>query len=187
MKGLQITLILLGVLVVLPATASEINGAFGIEFGAEVDVNQYKQLGIDSPYGLEYAFIPENPYEPLNNYSMFITPKTHRVYQVTAMAKFTADSACRRVLVGLEEVLEKKYDKTSNPIREDFGSLPKISFGKSSRVIEGKCTGVLFSKRLNLVYVDKELRKLAGEEYQQMQAAKKQSGKHGADQDTSGL
>lgn len=187
MKGFQRTLILLGVLVVSSATASEISGAFGFEFGAEVDLNKYQQLGIDAPYGLEYSFIPENPFAPLTHYSLFVTPKSHRVYKVTAIGKFTSDKACRRVLAGLEEALEKKYDKTSTKIPEDFGSIPKISFGTSSRSIEGNCSGFLFSKRLNLVYVDNELRTLAAQEYQQSLPSEKQTGKQGGGHDTSGL
>jgi|GEM_PF-3291272 len=187
MRGFQITLIMLGVLAIFPATAAEITGAFGMEFGTRIDIKNYKQLGLDTPYGLEYAFIPDNPFAPLNNYSVFVTPKTHRVYQVSAGARFTSDKACSNVLIDLEQVLEKKYDKTSKAISKDFGSMPRISFGKSSRTIEGNCSGFLFSKHLNLIYVDKQLRDQAGQEYQQTLESKKSSGQQGGDRDTSGL
>jgi len=171
-------------LLISSATASEITGAFGVEFGATVDINNYKQVGIDGPYGQEFSFIPENPYGPLTDYSVFVTPQTHRAYQVSASAKFTSMKACRRVLSDLETSLEKKYDKTSKKIREDFGSTPKISFGKSSRTIEGICTASILKKRLKLIYTDKKLRELAGQEYQQLQQSNKQPNN---DHDTSGL
>lgn len=188
MKYLQLALASLCLMVVSLATASEINGAFGIEFGVEIDVTQYKQVAADKPYGLEYAFIPVNPYGPLSSYSVFVTPQTHRAYQVRASGSFTSMAACRRVLVDLEESLEKKYDKTSKKLKKDFGASPKISFGRFSRTIEGGCTGFLFNKRLNLIYTDKPLRELAGQEYLQLQQPAHQQGRQpGALHDTSGL
>jgi len=184
---MQFALILVVMMTVFPVSASEITGAFGFVFGDKVDTRKYKQQGLDNAYGLKYAFIPENPFKPLDSYTMYVTPETHRVYQISASATFTSDKACLRVLVELEQALEKKYDKTSKKIHKDFGSLPEISFGKSSRTIEANCSGFLFSKKLKLVYLDKQLREQGGKEYRQAHESGNASGRQGNEQDTSGL
>ena len=94
MRGIQFALMLAVMMTVYPVSASEITGAFGIGFGERIDTGKYKQLGLDNSYGLKYAFIPENPFRPLEDYTMYVTQETHRVYQITASATFTSDKGC---------------------------------------------------------------------------------------------
>lgn len=150
----------------LPAAAdqAEVTGAFGFEFGQVVDPAQLKPLGIEPKGGLRYGFIPANPYVSLTEYELTLTPRSQRVYRITAQGTFKSMERCREELTQLEKALERKYVKTSGRITKDFGERPEIKFGRSARKINGTCIGAILRKTLTLTYIDEELMQTARDE-----------------------
>lgn len=151
---------------VLPAAAEqvEVTGAFGYEFGQRVETAELKPLGLEEKGGVRYGFIPANPYAPLTDYELGLTPHSLRVFRITARGTFSSMERCREELVRLEQALERKYVKTSGRIASKFGERPEIAFGRSARKIHGVCTGAVLRKTLTLTYVDEDLQQAAREE-----------------------
>lgn len=157
------------VLCALPVAAEQADatGAFGYEFGQTVDTAELKPLGIEAKEGkggVVYSFIPANPYAPLTEYELGLTPQSFRVYRITARGTFTSMNRCREELVRLEQALERKYVKTSGKIATAFGERPEIAFGRSARKISGVCVGAVLKKTLTLSYTDEDLMRQAQEE-----------------------
>lgn len=146
---------------VVAAEPGEVTGAFGFEFGQVIDPAGLKALDDDEEGGPSYAVVPENPYGPLTEYAVAITPSTHRVYRVTARGGFSSMQRCRDELVLLERALERKYVKTGGSKAFGFNSHPVITFGQSPRKIRGKCTGKILDKTLTLNYFDEDLARAA--------------------------
>lgn len=158
-----------GILLALSAAApaaeqGEVTGAFGFEFGQVIDPAGLKALDDDEDGGPGYTVVPENPYGPLTDYAIAITPSTHRVYRITARGSFGSMQRCRDELVLMERALERKYAKTSGSKAFGFSSHPVITFGQSPRKIRGKCTGRIMDKTLTLEYFDEDLARTARDE-----------------------
>jgi hypothetical protein len=146
------------------AEHAEVMGAFGFEFGQAVDAAGLHPLGIEPKGGVRYGFIPENPYVSLTEYELMLTPRSLRVYRITARGTFKSMERCREELVQLEKALERKYVKTSGRIKKDFGEIAEIRFGTSARTIRGVCTGAILKKTLTLTYTDEDLLQAAQDE-----------------------
>ena len=170
----------------LPALAGSeaVTGAFGLSFGQVLDSSQREQLGTEKNGGIEYRFTPDHPYQPLNEYSVFVTPGSRRVYKIQGVGNFHSMKSCRQSLSDLEAVLEEKYEKTSHKITERFGDIPEISFGKSSGKIHATCEGIFNNRKLVLIYVDKALQEQVKEEKAAILSPSKGQA---AGSDTSGL
>lgn len=160
------------------AGQAEVEGAFGLEFGQVLDIAGRPDAEVDDG-GLRFPHHPEHPYDPLSDYTVTITPESRRVYMIRAVGHFSSLRRCREELITLEEVLEKKYVKTSGKISEHFGDMPEIRFGVSPRKIYGHCEGGILNKRLVLTYIDEALAEAARRE------ARRES--TDGDPDTSGL
>jgi hypothetical protein len=176
MTGAHMRTVVAGVVLVLcalPASAeqAEVAGAFGFEFGQAVETAELKPLGIEAKGGVRYGFIPANPYAPLTEYELVLTPRSLRVFRITARGTFSSMQRCREELVRLEQALERKYVKTSGKIAMAFGEQPEIAFGRSARKIYGVCTGAILKKTLTLTYTDEDL----------VQAARDEGGPAGGD------
>lgn len=145
----------------LAAEQAEVTGAFGFELGQEIDPAGLKALEDDEDGGPSYAVAPDNPYGPLTDYAVALTPATHRVYRIIARGSFTSMQRCREELVKLEQALERKYAKNSGSKAFGFNNSPLISFGQAPRKIRGKCTGTILRKTLTLSYFDEDLAQAA--------------------------
>lgn len=141
----------------MAAEQGEVTGAFGFEFGQEIAPADLKALEDDEDGGPTYAVVPENPYGPLTEYAVAITPSTHRVYRISARGTFGSMQRCQEELVKLEKALERKYAKTSGSRAFGFKDSPLITFGQSPRKIRGNCTGTILHKTLTLSYFDEDL------------------------------
>lgn len=158
--------LLFGIAVSFPLQAGEeaVDGAFGLKFGQTLDVSSMEQLATEKNGGIEYRFMPDNPYRPLSDYSVFVTPGTLRVYKIAGTGHFKSMQSCRSELSRLEKVLENKYVKTSRGISERFGDIPTITFGKGDGKIKAVCEGVFNSRELVLVYLDEGLQEQVAQE-----------------------
>lgn len=163
------------------AARGEVEGAFGLEFGQVLDVTGRPAPEVDDDGGLRFVHRPEHPYGPLSEYTVTVTPESHKVYMIQAVGHFSSMRRCREELITLEGVLEKRYVKTSDEVSERFGDIPEIRFGETSRKIYGFCGGGILDKRLVLSYVDKSLAEEARRE------ARRESAAGHDERDTGGL
>lgn len=139
------------------AAGEPVEGAFGLEFGQVLDITGRPAPEVDDDGGLRFALRPEHPYGPLSEYTVTVTPESHKVYMIQGIGHFSSMRRCREELITLEGVLEKKYVKTSGEVSERFGDIPEIRFGKTSGKIYGFCGGGILNKRLVLSYIDQSL------------------------------
>lgn len=160
------------------AGQAEVEGAFGLEFGQVLDIAGRPEAEVDDG-GLRFPHHPENPYDPLSEYTVTVTPESRRVYMIRAVGHFSSLRRCREELITLAGILEKKYVKTSGKISERFGDMPEIRFGETSRKIYGHCEGGILNKRLVLTYIDESLAAAARREARRENTDR--------DRDTSGL
>ena len=161
-----------------------VTGAFGLSFGQVLDSSQLEQIATEKNGGIEYRFTPDHPYQPLSEYSVFVTPTSRRVYKIQAAGNFRSMKSCRRELSQLESVLDRKYDKTSGEISERFGDIPEIRFGKSTGKIRATCEGMFNDRKLVLVYTDSALQDKVAEE---KAASRSPTAGQAGGSDTSGL
>lgn len=169
------------------AGAADATGAFGFEFGQVFDTAQHEPLGEDLEGGVKYAIRPDNPYGLLTEYTVTVTPRSHRVYRITAQGTFSSMKGCRAELARLEQVLERKYVKTSGRTATKFGDTPEIKFGRAERKVHGKCAGKIMQKRLTLTYVDETFARIARDESRSAAEAGLPSGTGSGGRDESGL
>ncbi|MFQ5470644.1 MAG: hypothetical protein ACE5EH_10110 [Gammaproteobacteria bacterium] len=166
-----------------------VEGAFGILFGEKLDVSDLEQLDFDDKYGPEYAFTPSSPYKPLTKYSVFVSPISNQVYKIKATGQLKTKKKCLAELELLEQLLSRKYYKTSQKISKKFGDIPRISFGRLPRKAEGTCTSTIFKVTLTIRYYDKDLEKQARLETREFtnKTAAQPKPELGHDRDISGL
>lgn len=163
-----------------------IEGAFGIHFSDPIDVTGLEKLRADKNGGLRYRFKPAKPYGPLSDYSVFVTPSTLRVYQVTAIGHYGSMVDCKTELARLEKILSDKYPQTMSKIKGRFGDIPKIAYGVAGRVIEATCEGVFNRRELIVTYMDESLKDEAAREAERL-ASQQDADEIIESEDTSGL
>lgn len=184
----RIVLLLCAYWVSAPVWADDktIVGAFGINFEDVIKVEDLKKIRTEKNGGMRYRFEPSQPYAPLTEYSVSVTPLTKRAYQVTAIGKYGSMKDCKVELIRLEKVLSKKYKLTTNKINGRFGDVPRIAYAESDRFITAACEGVFNRRELIVIYADKLLTKEAGREDDQL-LRQRESEMAMEREDTSGL
>ncbi|HHH36663.1 MAG TPA: hypothetical protein ENK48_07530 [Gammaproteobacteria bacterium] len=173
--------VFLSVLPLVAMAADAIEGAFGIRLGEPLDVSGLKRIETAShdEGGEVYAFTPEHPYPPLDEYTVVVGPVSHRVYSIRAVGTVKNRTVCREELANLERVLSRKYGRKNPDPAARMTGASRISFGRGARRITASCAGLVLNYKLQLVYYDKAV---AAEEKQARPA-----GKATRDRDTSGL
>ena len=169
-------LVLLFVPFAAVAESAAIEGGFGIKLGDKIDINTLERKpGGDSDRG-EYLFTPENPYEALTEYSVFVSPQG-TAYQIQAIGVFRNGDACRAELARLEQALTEKYGSPVDDRRAKITGISRVSFGDDSRRVVASCDG-FFKYKLKLTYSDKSLEEMAekGEERQAIPETRDTSG-----------
>ncbi len=151
------------------AGSEKIEEGFGIKLGQEIrDENLPEGLNmerVDENDGeVIYSFIPEHPYGPLTEYLVFVTPASDRVYQIQALGHFKRRDNCVEELDILEKLLARKYGEKNYDASLQFTDLDVINFGDRKRKIIVKCSGFFSKHKLKLIYLDKELMKVARKE-----------------------
>lgn len=105
--------LLLSLLLVAVAAAQErIEGAFGQKLGAVFDPQ-----GAPPEQGMEntYRFPPAAPFEGLTNYSVVVTPKTHRIAAINASGETPDTESAWKLATVLGIILRNKYESTAAP------------------------------------------------------------------------
>ena len=157
------------------SAAEKITGAFGVKLGQTLDSQPVDRIspnqtallklgqkldyqfiqGKRSKIKYTYIFYPNKRFRSFSNYIFSITPKTRKIYSISAEGKIRSDSACEKERALIMALLTKKYGE-KNP----YG--PFISQG-SNRWVATKCSG-LFDVTLSIKYWDSKLKELAENE-----------------------
>ena len=90
----------------------KITGAFGLKLGDELDSSS-SVIG-EKPFTNttnEYPFKPKKPFRSFSRYGVSITPKTHLIYEISALGVMENKSACTSEQDVIMSLLEKKYGK----------------------------------------------------------------------------
>ncbi len=153
---------MVALLLALPLVAvagNAIEGAFGIRLGEPLDVSGMKRLEAEErgEKGEVYAFTPDHPYPPLDEYTVVVGPVTKRVYSIRAEGSVKNRTVCREELARLEKVLGRKYGSRHRNPAVRMADASQISFGEGARRITASCSGLVLNYKLRLVYHDKEV------------------------------
>lgn len=177
MKLIALGLSLLLVPFAVTAETSAIEGGFGIKLGDKLDISTLQvKPGSDHARG-EYLFTPENPYEALTEYSVFVSPQG-TVYQIQAIGGFRSGDACRAELARLEQALTKKYGPPMDDRRAKITGISRITFDDEPRRVVASCNGFI-KYQLKLTYSDSTLEDTVEKSEERPEIPKKR--------DTSGL
>ena len=153
----------------------EIAGAFGMELGEQVSESDSRITEVEDSSrdaGLKLAFEPDHPFGALDQYHVLITPKTRKIYRVTAVGSFESASACEGELAVLQEALEERYGATDENVGDTIVSsmsgVDVIRFGSPPQRIVGTCIGSMGEHRVTLSYIHDEIEKRAKAERAQI-------------------
>lgn len=89
-------------LIVVNASAQNIEGAFGLKLG------EVYEKEVDENYAA--AFPPSNPVSPFKNYKLVVVPSTKKICFITASANFLDGDKAMQLRKVLMRVIEKKYN-----------------------------------------------------------------------------
>ncbi|KAF0193202.1 MAG: hypothetical protein FD165_305 [Gammaproteobacteria bacterium] len=144
------------------AALDVIDGAFGLTLGNVPDMTKLQKRPNSNDADDQYAFVPENPYGPLTEYTTFLVSDHGPVYQIQAVGGFDSGKSCRTELDTLVGILTEKYGQPNRDLGSKLAGISRVSFNKGSRIITVGCTGVFGNHKLKLIYVDDALAKDAG-------------------------
>ena len=169
MRAVALFFLLLAFPLAAVAGSEKIESGFGFDLGQKIDEDNLPQdLAMErlqeNSDEVVYSFMPEHPYEPLTEYFIYVTPRSGRVYQIEAVGNFKKRESCVEELELLGDILTRKYGKKNHDASVRFTDLDVISFGGQKRRIIVKCTGYFTKHKLKLIYVDRELMKVAKQE-----------------------
>lgn len=89
-------------LIIVNASAQNIEGAFGLKLG-EVYEKEVDENGAA-------AFTSSNPVSPFKNYKLVVVPSTKKICFITASANFLDGDKANQLRRALMRVIEKKYN-----------------------------------------------------------------------------
>ncbi len=89
-------------LIVVNASAQNIEGAFGLKLG------EVYEKEVDENYVA--AFTPSEPVEPFTFYALSVVPSTKKIWLISAYADFNDFDKANRQKESLMRVIEKKYN-----------------------------------------------------------------------------
>ncbi|MFQ5487579.1 MAG: hypothetical protein ACE5ET_03915 [Gammaproteobacteria bacterium] len=144
----------------LDAAEMVIKEAFGISLGEPLDVTALELQALDEKDrkgGEAYVFVPQHPYEPLNEYTVVVTPLTKTVYSIQAVGTFKNRTACKAEMGQLEQLLARKYGRRNADPAAKFTGSSRIVFGSGPRKITVSCSGIFTHYKLKLIYQDKSI------------------------------
>ncbi len=147
-------------------TLDAIDGAFGLTLGNAPDMTKLQKRPNSNDADDQYAFVPENPYGPLTEYTTFLVSDHGPVYRIQAIGGFDSGKSCRTALDTLVGILTEKYGQPNRDLGSKLAGIARVSFNKGSRMITVGCTGVFGNHKLKLIYVDDALAKDAGRKNQ---------------------
>ena len=121
-------------------------------------------------------FTPKNPITGLTDYLLWVTPKSHMIWRVSASGRFDEMTSCERQQEVIFELLQRKYGEPSKPHGFDEGF--DSGFHGRKRFDGGNCCIVLDhnpDSSLHIQYIDFTWKEQANKEFRELGIAKTDS------------
>lgn len=107
-----LSVLTLAALLFIPMHAhAQIVGGFGLKLGDVVDVKSDTLQPIDWSGGTVFKIKPPRPLTGFDEYLVYITPLTHKIYQVKAFRHFRSAKGAEIEYDALKKVLMSKYGR----------------------------------------------------------------------------
>ena len=174
-------LILASVLFASVSTAlsaeEEITGAFGIKLGQILSWQMIRDSELAFTHGIDnmYSFYPEKKFRSFSFYSIAITPKTRRIYNIFASGDMDDDSTCEKEQALIMAILKQKYgevDKLSSALASlDPHYINPQIIEQGDRKVGTVCSR-LPDVDLSISYSDSRLSELAENERIELESSK---------------
>lgn len=165
----------------------KITGAFGVKLGQILDSqfvdrispNQTALLKLGQKLDYQfiqgkrsknnkytYIFYPDKKFPSFSNYIFSITPKTRKIYSISAIGDMDDDSTCEKEQALIMAIIKKKYGEIR---KNKLSGLQAIMQG--NRSVATQCSG-LFDVTLSITYIDSKLSDLAENERIELESSK---------------
>ena len=151
-------LILASVLLALVSTSlsaeENITGAFGVKLGQTLSSQMIKTSELKFTYEIDdiYSFYPEKKFRSFSTYTIRITPKTRKIYSISAQRGMYDYSTCEKEQALIMVLLTKKYGE------KDPFSLYGQTISQGNRSVSTECRHFLFDGgTLEITYLDSKL------------------------------
>ena len=172
-------LILASVLLAPVSTAlsaeEKITGAFGLKLGQILSSQMIETSELAFTYKGDdtYSFSPEKEFRSFSTYMVKITPKTRKIYSISAEGNIRSASACGKEQALIMAIIKKKYGEV-NELSSLLSSL--ISWAEIKIITQGNRRSVgtrcSISDTLEIVYSDLKLADLAENERIELESSK---------------
>jgi len=107
MKTSAIFALLAGFLSTPALAQGPIEGAFGQKLGAIFEPGDMPNEG--EAHWPNYRVTPEKPFKGLTDYSVEVSPRTHRIHSIHATGRTRDEAAAREIVTMLDIILREKY------------------------------------------------------------------------------
>lgn len=133
----------------------KITGAFGLKLGQILSSQMIETSELAFTYESDdiYLFSPEKKFRSFSAYVVGITPKSRKIYSISAMGIMDDDSTCKKEQALIMAILKKKYGEVKK-----LSSLQLIM--QRNRSVITECSG-LSDEALGIMYSDSMLAELA--------------------------
>lgn len=102
-----------------------ITGAFGVKLGQILSSQMIETPELAFTYESDdtYSFYPDKKFRSFSNYTIRITPKTRKIYSISARRGMYDYSTCEKEQTLIMALLTKKYGETKKYREKDLFSL----------------------------------------------------------------
>ncbi len=114
-----------------------IEGGFGLKLGDVLNTDSSEVEAVESFDTTVYRVAPPKPLSGFHDYMVYITPLTHKIYQIKAFHHFKTADAAKNEFFVLGNILKNKYWKTGRT-RKGRTSPPLQPKDKSARFRVGR-------------------------------------------------
>ena len=114
----------------------KIEGAFGRHLGEEFQPEEGSAEPLEQGATIRCRFKPENPFQGLTDYFVELSPRTHRVCGILAVAPMHTEDEAWRLSTLLGIVLREKYP--SDPAPVEIPNPPETGAGRVRRIFSGR-------------------------------------------------
>lgn len=104
--------ITLMIVLIIPLHAqAQIEGGFGLKLGDVLDVDSDELEAVKGSDNAVYRVKPPKPLPGFDVYQVYVTPLTHKIYQIRAFRHFKIVHGAKNEYTMLRKLLENKYGK----------------------------------------------------------------------------
>ena len=155
----------------------KITGAFGVKLGQILSSQMIKtsELAFTDEGDDTYSFSPDKKFRSFSTYMIKITPKTRKIYSISAEGKIYSDPTCEEEQALIMAIIKKKYEEV-NELSSLLSGL--LSWAELQIITQGNRRSVgticreLSSDTLTIMYSDSKLAELAENERIELESSK---------------